>query len=92
MNTLYIKELFIQFLIDNNIFSNYVKNFYEYKIQIPSYRRNLFCVDYAEHPSTLFVYGFVWHRTKEGETFWRDIHKKWTKFLVRMGYPIPNSY
>ena len=76
MNT--IKQLFIQFLQDNNIYEQFINNLY-YTSSLEDF------IDCAtiNNSARFITKAFNWGKTKEGSYFWVKVSIKWKKTLFK---------
>lgn len=66
-------EQFEQFLLDNNIYSQFCSNILtKYKTLLTEYCKNI-------HPFNYIMDAFIWSYTKEGYDFWYEFNRKWRK-------------
>ena len=71
-----VKELFIEFLLDNNCYSQFVTNLLELRnISLEEYLNWNYC------SGELINWAFTWNRTKEKHQFWMNLNYKWRKLL-----------
>lgn len=75
-NTMPIKaeDLFIKFLKDNNCLDTFESNLGSLSI------KDLFNVF---TPTSVLSHSFIWHGSKEGDRFWRNLHNKWINLLTQ---------
>jgi len=84
-----MKEKFIEFLKDNNVYGVFCYNIIEYQLSkynnfcnsLTAEQVKLFIEDWAEtlHRTEIIARAFIWCDTDEGEKFWKELHKKWIK-------------
>lgn len=76
---LYTAKYIISFLKENNIY-----DVFEYNLNkasdLKGYFEYLFNCGYS--PFIFIIYAFTWARTKEGQAFWDNIHKKYKQYLI----------
>ena len=80
-----IKQLFIQFLKDNNSYNKFVNNVINYKKVL--YFENYFNYITINGSINLIGEAFHWESTKEGYWFWRKLSEKWKKILFEFLFP-----
>lgn len=72
-----IRELFEQFLIDNDCYSQYMTNLWEDRgMTIDDFNKYLTKL-YGDGYENFIISHCIWDRTKEGHNFWEIIHEKW---------------
>lgn len=72
-----IKDLFVEFLLENNCYSQAQINFMEdMKVTVEEWIEN-----YTRDPKELLNYGFYWFNSPEGWSYWNEIDIKWRKVL-----------
>lgn len=70
-------EKFEQFLIDNNIFSQFCSNiFVEYSMLLYEYCEYIRPFHYINE-------AFTWSHTEEGYDFWWEVDRKWYKIYEK---------
>lgn len=75
-----IKQLFINFLLDNNCYSQAQTNFLEeMKVTVEEWVEN-----YTREPREILNYGFHWFMSPEGYGYWCDIDDLWREKLKEM--------
>lgn len=71
-----IKELFINFLLENDCFSQFCINLLEFRnISLEEYLNWNYC------EKELIRWAFDWKRTSEGRIFWYKLNSKWQNKL-----------
>lgn len=65
---------FTNFLLSNNVYKEFLDNFYGSRNSISDYLRNTPERDY-------FYVAFSWDTTKEGVEFWKEINRKWLEYI-----------
>lgn len=71
-----IKELFEQFLIENDCYSQYLTNLWEdRRMTIDDFDKYLIKV-YCGYDNFIISH-CIWDATEEGHNFWERIHEEW---------------
>lgn len=63
---------FIEFLERNNAWENFERNFIEQGTDVKNYKRDCKALEDSE-----ISYAFIWDKTKEGYTYWRNLNDLW---------------
>ena len=79
MNT--AKQLFIQFLKENNIYEQYMYNFNKREeSRNKAYPKNQF---FSKVRREQYInYAFTWSITPEGWSYWNKFHEKWNNYTA----------
>lgn len=87
MGNLKDKQIFIQFLKDNDAYEEYVYNFNKReKFRNKACPKNQFFS--KKEPKEYILFAFTWDSTSEGLRFWNEIDIKWMDYLAN----INNNY
>ena len=72
-----IKDLFVEFLLENDCYSQAQNNFLEeMKVTVEEWAEN-----YTGDPREILNNGFWWNRTPEGYHYWDNIDELWRILL-----------
>ena len=90
MGNLKDKQLFIQFLKDNDAYEEYVYNFNKReKFRNKACPKNQFFS--KKEPKEYILFAFTWDSTSEGLRFWNEIDIKWMHYLDSINNNYGNS-
>lgn len=71
-----VKELFIEFLLENDCYSQFVTNLLELRnVSLEEY------LNWNYYSGELMNWAFTWSRTKEKHQFWMNLNYKWKEIL-----------
>jgi hypothetical protein len=71
-----------QFLLDNNAYHNYLDNLYQ-ENHLNNFDDVLdFFSRYMNHIYRFIDFSFTWSFTKEGDTYWLNLHKDFMNNLI----------
>ena len=72
-----MKEKFIQFLVENDAYEQYMQNFLNFGRSKPFDE----WFEQLENKMDGICSCFMWQDTPEGHEFWENLNRKWIKFV-----------
>lgn len=82
-----IYRAFSRFLKNNRCFYSFFKYLYVFRkdeLKLVDYEWIKLYKKLSLKPSQFIVTAFMWDRTREKESFWREMHNKWVEYYYNI--------